>query len=105
MTRLWLAIGLLGGALWAVSSAAEAQAPDEEPTPDGEAVPWDGATDVTLPPFLQDTEKRVVDERPPPTEAQLDRGTALTEGDFFWLDGVSVSEEAYAYASQEAHRV
>ena len=35
-----------------------------------EAVPWEGASDVELPPFLQDTEKRVVDERPPPTVAR-----------------------------------
>ncbi len=42
----------------------------QESEPDAEAVPWDGATDVTLPPFLQDTGKRVVDERPPPTESQ-----------------------------------
>lgn len=35
------------------------------------AAPWEGVTDVTLPPFLQDTGKRVVDERPAPTEQQL----------------------------------
>ena len=34
--------------------------------------PWEGATDVSLPPFLQDTGKRIVDQRPPPTEQQLE---------------------------------
>ena len=63
-------------ALWVVWPALPALAqssPDRPPT-EGEAgaVPWEGTTDVTLPPFLQDTEKREVDERTPPTEAQRD---------------------------------
>ncbi|MBW2548670.1 MAG: hypothetical protein JRE82_15885 [Deltaproteobacteria bacterium] len=37
-----------------------------------EATPWEGATDVTLPPFLQDTDQRIVDQRPPPTAQQLE---------------------------------
>lgn len=44
-----------------------------------EAAPWDGASDVSLPPFLQDTEKHVVEERPPPTDAQLDALRRLEE--------------------------
>jgi len=43
-----------------------------EPDAAEEAAPWEGATDVTLPPFLQDTDRRIVDERPPPTEQQLE---------------------------------
>ncbi|MEM7136824.1 MAG: tetratricopeptide repeat protein [Myxococcota bacterium] len=72
----------LGAALCASTSIAvgqEQQAPNPPEqdrnaprTEDVDATPWDSATDTTLPPFLQDTEKRVVDERPAPTEAQLD---------------------------------
>ena len=46
---------------------------------EGEAAPWEGATDVTLPPFLQDTGKRIVDQRPPPTEQQLEALRQLEE--------------------------
>ncbi len=51
-------------ATWASSDPAAAQ--------EREAAPWQGATDVTLPPFLQDTGKRIVDQRPPPTQQQLE---------------------------------
>ena len=34
--------------------------------------PWKGATDVTLPPFLQDVGERVVDERPGPSPSQIE---------------------------------
>jgi tetratricopeptide (TPR) repeat protein len=44
-----------------------------------EAAPWEGATDVTLPPFLQDTDKRIVDQRPPPTAEQLEALRQLEE--------------------------
>ena len=44
-----------------------------------EAAPWEGATDVTLPPFLQDTGKRIVEQRPPPTEQQLEALRQLEE--------------------------
>ena len=46
---------------------------------EGEAAPWEGATDVTLPPFLQDTGQRIVDQRPPPTEQQLEALRQLEE--------------------------
>jgi hypothetical protein len=46
---------------------------------EGEAAPWEGATDVTLPPFLQDTGKRIVDQRPPPTDQQLEALRQLEE--------------------------
>ena len=44
-----------------------------------EAAPWEGATDVTLPPFLRDTGKRIVEQRPPPTEQQLEALRQLEE--------------------------
>lgn len=80
----WLRIlGLMLSCVFAVSRVgivAHAQNDTEESLPDRNAprtedvepTPWQGATDTTLPPFLQDTGKRVVDERPMPTEAQLD---------------------------------
>ena len=72
----WLLVGVF--VLGLTPSVASAQ--DAEPrTKDDEAVPWDGATDVTLPPLLQDTEKRVVDERPGPTAAQLEALRQLEE--------------------------
>ncbi|MBW2404497.1 MAG: tetratricopeptide repeat protein, partial [Deltaproteobacteria bacterium] len=46
---------------------------------EAEAAPWEGADDVTLPPFLRDTGKRIVDERPPPTEQQLEALRQLEE--------------------------
>ena len=52
-----------------IPGAARGQ--DAEDGAGGDEVPWDGATDVTLPPFLRDTEERVVDDRPPPTQEQL----------------------------------
>lgn len=54
----------------ASASAQRAEAAEAEAAP--EPVPWQGAQDVTLPPFLQDTGKRVVEERPPPTQRQID---------------------------------
>jgi tetratricopeptide (TPR) repeat protein len=56
---------------WGPSFPADAQ--------EVEATPWEGATDVTLPPFLQDTGKRIVDQRPPPTEQQLEALRELEE--------------------------
>ncbi len=63
-TAAWLAAVALScaGLCPAVPAAAQ----------EAEAAPWEGATDVTLPPFLRDTEKRIVDQRPPPTEQQLE---------------------------------
>ena len=46
-------------------------------TPDTGAAPWAGATDVSangaapLPDFLNTTDRRIQDDRPPPTEAQV----------------------------------
>ena len=56
---------------WGLATRATAQEP--------EAAPWEGATDVTLPPFLQDTDKRIVDQRPPPTAQQLEALRQLEE--------------------------
>jgi tetratricopeptide (TPR) repeat protein len=80
MTRRHIAsLALLGlwFAGWTPSVPARAQ--DVEPESETEAAPWEGATDVTLPPFLQDTGKRIVDERPPPTEQQLEALRQLEE--------------------------
>ena len=60
--------------LFAGSGVAAPAAAQEE-----DAAPWEGATDVTLPPFLQDTGKRIVDQRPPPTEQQLEALRQLEE--------------------------
>ncbi|MGB5546524.1 MAG: hypothetical protein WBM74_08135, partial [Polyangiales bacterium] len=60
-------------AAWGAPPPAAAQEPEEGETP------WAGATDVNLPPFLQDTGKRIVDERPPPTEQQLEALRQLEE--------------------------
>ena len=46
---------------------------------DSGAVPWEGASDVELPPFLQDTSRRVVEERPPPSAEQLEALRRLEE--------------------------
>ena len=61
--------------LWFAGAAPSAPAAAQE----AEAAPWEGATDVTLPPFLQDTGKRIVDERPPPTKQQLEALRQLEE--------------------------
>ena len=53
------------------ASADGAAQPAEQTQPD-EAAPWRGATDVTLPPFLQDVGKRVVDPRPGPSPSQIE---------------------------------
>ena len=44
---------------WGESTPVAAQR--GEPDAAEEAAPWEGATDVTLPPFLQDTDRRIVD--------------------------------------------
>ncbi|MGB5695971.1 MAG: tetratricopeptide repeat protein [Polyangiales bacterium] len=74
MTRLrrfaWLSGVALWLAGWVLSTPVGAQSP--EGAEDAELTPWQGAKDTSLPPFLQDTGKRIVDERPPPTEQQLE---------------------------------
>ena len=72
---LWIAP--LFAACWAPAPAL-AQESVLEPDPE-EAAPWEGATDVSLPPFLQDTGKRIVDQRPAPTEQQLEALKQLEE--------------------------
>ena len=68
----------LVGCLCGLVLAGPASAQDPEPSRDApriedvDATPWEGTPDTSLPPFLQDTGKRVVDERPPPTAAQLE---------------------------------
>lgn len=52
------------GAGWTPAAPVLAQENQDEE-------PWQGATDVTLPSFLQDTGKRIVDERPTPTEREI----------------------------------
>lgn len=75
--RLQMAVlALLVAALAELAPAGLAAAQDTAPVED---TPWEGATDVTLPPFLRDTGKRVVDERPPPTEQQLEALRQLEE--------------------------
>lgn len=65
-----LALSWLAALLPAPVFAQRAEEAETESEP--ESVPWQGASDVTLPPFLQDTGKRVVEERPPPTKRQID---------------------------------
>jgi tetratricopeptide (TPR) repeat protein len=72
-----LSIAALAVACWA-PALARAQESGVEPEAEG-AAPWEGATDVSLPPFLQDTGKRIVDQRPPPTEQQLEALKQLEE--------------------------
>ncbi len=72
-SRLWIAAL---AAACAAPALAQESGSDPEPT---EAAPWEGATDVSLPPFLQDTGKRIVDQRPPPTEQQLEALEQLEE--------------------------
>ncbi len=63
----------IAGLTGSVSAAALAQQPaNEDGAAEAEPVPWEGTADVTLPPFLQDTGKRVVEERPAPTPQQLE---------------------------------
>ncbi len=72
-----LSIAALAAACWPPTTAL-AQESSAEPDAE-EAAPWEGATDVSLPPFLQDTGKRIVDQRPPPTEQQLEALRQLEE--------------------------
>ena len=57
---------LLGTILGALASStlpvalAQEDGQNRPPDAEAEAVPWEGASDVALPPFLQDTGKRVV---------------------------------------------
>jgi tetratricopeptide (TPR) repeat protein len=68
-------VSLIFLALWFAGSGPSVPAVAQE----AESAPWEGATDVTLPPFLQDTGKRIVDERPPPTKQQLEALRQLEE--------------------------
>ncbi len=70
---------------------APAESAEPAPSPDADATPWEGATDVTLPPFLQDTGRRIVDERPPPTPEQLEALRQLERE----VDEFSESGEAF----------
>jgi hypothetical protein len=72
---------------WGPSVPATAQEGEEG----DEATPWEGATDVTLPPFLQDTDQRIVDQRPPPTAQQLEALRQLEEE----VDRFTESGEAF----------
>lgn len=81
MIRAWLMALVLGAVVLVGSSSVGAQDAEPDPgtessapdkTEDAEATPWEGSADTTLPPFLRDTERRVVDERPAPTKQQLD---------------------------------
>jgi len=68
----------LAFSVWEPSAPAAAQDSSREPE-EQPAAPWEGATDVTLPPFLQDTGKRVVEQRPAPTDQQLEAMRQLEE--------------------------
>jgi len=72
-----LGIAALAAACWHPGPAFS-QESGAAPEPE-EAAPWEGAADVSLPPFLQDTGKRIVDQRPPPTEQQLEALKQLEE--------------------------
>ena len=86
--------------------AAPAAAQEED------AAPWEGATDVTLPPFLQDTGKRIVDQRPPPTEQQLEALRQLEEevdrftetGEAFRSTVTSLVRREYLHQRRERDR-
>jgi TolA-binding protein len=67
---------LLGAMLASVPSGLAQTASEEG---DSGAVPWEGASDVELPPFLKDTSRRVVEERPPPSAEQLEALRRLEE--------------------------
>ncbi len=83
MNRAWLMGVALCAALLPMTRSVGAQETELDRasarTEGAETTPWEGAADTTLPPFLQDTEKRVVDERPPPTEQQLEGLRQLEE--------------------------
>jgi tetratricopeptide (TPR) repeat protein len=64
-----LAIAWLIASVAATALAEQAEQDDESTA---EAAPWEGTSDVALPPFLQDTGRRVVEERPAPTAEQLE---------------------------------
>ncbi len=67
-----------------------------------DAAPWAGATDVTLPPFLQDTGKRIVDDRPTPTEKQLEALRELeAEGNRFIESGDAFRSTVTSLARRE----
>jgi len=91
-------------ATWASSDPAAAQ--------EGETAPWEGATDVTLPPFLQDTGKRIVDQRPPPTQQQLEALRQLEQevdrftetGEAFRSTVTSLVRRAYLQQRRERDR-
>ena len=93
--------------LFAGSGVAAPAAAQEE-----DAAPWEGATDVTLPPFLQDTGKRIVDQRPPPTEQQLEALRQLEEevdrftetGEAFRSTVTSLVRRAYLHQRRERDR-
>ena len=92
MSPRHLAASFAGLALASFASldAVPLHAQDEDA--DAEAVPWDGATDVTLPPFLQDTEKRIVDQRPPPSKEQLEALGQLEEEVERFIDSAETFE-------------
>ncbi|MGB3049374.1 MAG: tetratricopeptide repeat protein [Polyangiales bacterium] len=105
-----LLIAALAAAWWAPATAV-AQEPGAEPERE-EAAPWEGATDVSLPPFLQDTGKRIVDQRPPPTEQQLEALRQLEEeverfsetGDAFRSTVTSLVRREYLQQRRERDR-
>ncbi|MEZ4288591.1 MAG: tetratricopeptide repeat protein, partial [Polyangiales bacterium] len=55
------------------------------------SAPWQGASDVSLPPFLQDTGRRVVDTRPGPTPSQVEALRQMQDE----VDRFSSSGQAY----------
>jgi len=101
-------VSLIFLALWFAGSGPSVPAVAQE----AEAAPWEGATDVTLPPFLQDTGKRIVDERPPPTKQQLEALRQLEEevdrftetGEAFRSTVTSLVRRAYLQQRRERDR-
>lgn len=66
----WIFVAIVSLVGWEPSAPARAQSPEPRETED--PTPWESATDTSLPPFLRDTGKRIVDERPPPTARELE---------------------------------
>ena len=70
-SRLRLATVLLAAFGWCVPLRAQDVAPESE-TGSAAPDPWAGATDVPPPAFLDTTDRRIRDDRPAPTQEQID---------------------------------
>lgn len=67
--------------------------------------PWASATDVPNPAFLDTTDQRIVDERPPPTEAQVAALREMeAEVDRFTRTGTAYRDSVNSILVREYHR-